>query len=205
MIDQCTGVILAGGSNRRFPGKKKTFRTIGKEMILERIYRIFSDMFNEIIIVVNDPKEFAGWDMTVVTDIIPARCALSGLHAGLFHASYPYSFVTACDTPFLTKEMVCYILDQVKPGYDVIIPRTDDGLEPLTAVYSRSCLPRIEKNLTNNIFMIKKFFHRNRVREISANRLRQVDPDLRFSFNINTKEDFELAKIVSEQMAQTKD
>jgi molybdopterin-guanine dinucleotide biosynthesis protein A len=193
----CTGVILAGGKNSRLPGKKKTFRKIGDLMILETIYELFSNLFKEVIIVVNEPKEFAGWDMTVVTDIIPSQCALAGLHAGLFYASFPHAYVTACDTPFVKQPVVEYIVGQIEPKYEVIIPRTDDGLEALSAVYSKECIPLIENNLKKNIFMIKKFFRKKKVKEIPVEQLKMIDPEMEFIFNINTPEDLEKAKIIA--------
>ncbi|MFH2060549.1 MAG: molybdenum cofactor guanylyltransferase [Pseudomonadota bacterium] len=195
----CTGVILAGGKNNRFPGKKKTLRRVGDTIILETIYTVFSSLFKEVILVVNDPKEFCGWDMTIVTDIDPSQCALAGLHAGLFYASNPYAFVTACDTPFVKPEIIQYLIDQIEPGYDVIIPKTDDGLEPLSSVYSKACLPLIEENLFQKNFMIKKFFRKNKVKEVEPDQLKMIDPQLRFAFNINTPKDLEMAKIISEK------
>ena len=193
----CTGVILAGGKNSRLPGRKKAFRKIGDLMILETIYGLFSNLFKEVIIVVNDPKEFAGWDMTVVTDIIPSQCALAGLHAGLFYASFPYAYVTACDTPFVKQSVVEYIVGQIEPKYEVIIPRTDDGIETLSAVDSKDCIPLIEDNLKKNIFMIKKFFRKKKVKEIPAEHLKALDPQMRFVFNVNTPKDLEKAKIIA--------
>jgi len=190
----CTGVILAGGENIRLPGKKKTFQKVGDITILESIYNVFSNLFKEVIIVVNEPREFAGWDMTVVTDIIPARCALAGLHAGIFYASYPHAYLTACDTPFVKPEVIEYIVGQIEPGYDVVLPRTSEGYEPLSAVYSKDCLPLIEKTLEKNIFMIKKFFRKKKVKEIPVEQLKTIDPELRFIFNINTPQDLEHAK-----------
>jgi len=194
-----TGVILAGGKNSRLPGEKKAFRKIGDAMILETIYGVFSSLFKEVILVVNEPREFSGWDMTVVTDIIPSRCALAGLHAGLFYASYPYAYVTACDTPFVKRSVIEYIVGSIRPGYEVIVPRTDDGLETLSAVYSKACIPLIEKNLEKNIFMIKKFFRGKKVREIPVEKLKLLDPEMRFIFNVNTPDDFETAKIIAKQ------
>ena len=191
---ECTGIILAGGKNSRLPGKKKAFHRIGKTMILETIQNIFSQLFEEVIIVVNDPQAFAGWDMTVVTDIIPARCALAGLHAGLFYASYPFSYVTACDTPFMSPKVIEYLIQQAGPGIDVVIPRTNEGWEALSAVYSKNCIPAIEKTLARNIFMIKKFYKKNKVREVPVKKLKMLDPEMRFVFNVNTPEDLEKAK-----------
>ena len=192
-----TGVILAGGKNSRLPGEKKTFRKIGERTILDHIYTVFSSLFMEVIIVVNDPKDFAGWDMTIVTDIIPSKCALAGLHAGLFYASYPYVYATACDTPFLRQSVVEHIVGKIEKGYDVIVPRTDDGLETLSAAYSRECIPLIEENLKKDIYMIKKFFRAGKVKEIPITELKPLDPELQFIFNVNTPEDLEKARIMA--------
>ncbi|MCK5165440.1 MAG: NTP transferase domain-containing protein, partial [Desulfobacula sp.] len=135
--------------------------------------------------------------MTVVTDIIPSQCALAGLHAGLFYASFPYAYVTACDTPFVKQSVVEYIVGQIEPKYEVIIPRTDDGIETLSAVYSKDCIPLIEDNLKKNIFMIKKFFRKKKVKEIPAEHLKALDPQMRFVFNVNTPKDLEKAKILA--------
>ncbi len=193
----CTGVILAGGKNSRLPGRKKTFQKVGEQSILENICSLFSKLFKEIIIVVNEPEEFAGLDMTIVTDIIPLKCALAGLHAGLFYASYPFAYVTACDTPFVSRAVVEHLVCEAAPRYDVVIPRTDDGLEPLSAVYSKNCLPLIENNLADNIIMIKKFYRKKKVKEIPVEKLRALDPDMRFFFNVNTAEDLEKARFIA--------
>ncbi len=192
-----TGVILAGGKNSRLPGEKKTFRKVGDKMILESIYKVFSSLFKEIIIVVNDPGDFAGWDMTIVTDIIPTKCALAGLHAGLFYASHPYIYVTACDVPFVRQSVIEHIVDKIEKSYDVIVPRTDDGLETLSAVYSKECIPLIETCLEKDIYMIKKFFRPGKVKEIPIKELKLLDPDLQFIFNVNTPEDLEKARTMA--------
>jgi len=199
-----TGIILAGGKNSRLPGEKKTFRKVGEMMILESIYKVFSRLFKEVIIVVNDPKDFVGWDMTIVTDIIPSKCALAGLHAGLFYAFYPYAYVTACDTPFIRPSVIEHIVGRIEKGYDVIVPRTDDGLETLSAAYSKDCIPLIEACLGKNIYMIKRFFRPGKVKEIPIHELKPLDPDLQFIFNVNTPEDLEKARIMAGKKKENK-
>ncbi len=195
----CTGVILAGGTNSRLPGGKKTFRRVGADMMLTRIHGLFSTLFKEVIIVVNDPKDFIGWDMMVVTDIHPSRCALAGLHAGLFYASHPWAYVTACDVPFANEQVIQHLIDQREQGTEVIVPRTEDGLEPLAALYSRECIPLIETNLEKKILMIKKFFRKKKIKEIPVSDLKKLDPSMRFMFNVNTLEDLEAARSMAEE------
>nr|WP_321400629.1 molybdenum cofactor guanylyltransferase [uncultured Desulfobacter sp.] len=190
----CTGVILAGGCNSRFPGRNKAFHKVGSNTMLDRIYTLFSTMFKEVILVVNEPALFLDIDALVVTDIDPSRCSLAGLHAGLFHADSEWIYVTACDVPFVSEKIIRYLYSQISPGKQVIIPKTWEGLEPLAALYHKSCLPRIETTLEKKIFMVKKFYKPERVKQISPQILEALDPELRFKFNVNTSADLETAR-----------
>lgn len=193
----CTGVILAGGTNSRLPGKKKTFHRVGTISMLENLTTLFTGLFNEVILVVNDPGAFTGSDAMVVRDINPAGCALAGLHAGLFYASAPWIYATACDVPFANEKIIRHLLGARVPGKNIIIPRTREGLEPLSALYHKSCIPRIEKNLEDNIFMVKKSFKATKVREIPPDILEKLDPRMQFKFNVNTPEDLAAARAMA--------
>ncbi|MDD9303534.1 MAG: molybdenum cofactor guanylyltransferase [Desulfobacter sp.] len=193
----CTGVILAGGKNSRLPGKKKAFHQVGETIILDKIYSLFSKLFSQVILVVNDPKEFASMDALVVTDIIPAGCALAGLHTGLFYSASPWIYATACDVPFISETVIQYLLSQRTSKKEIIIPRTREGLEPLSALYHKSCLPRMETNLSRQRFMIKKCFTPKKVLEVLPETLETLDPKMRFKFNVNTPEDLALARTMA--------
>ena len=190
----CTGVILAGGCNRRLPGIKKTFHKVGSKTIIERIISVFSKLFPQVILVVNDPGEFLGLDGLVVTDIHPSRCSLAGLHAGLFYADYDWSYVTACDLPFVSENVIRYLLAQRDSGKQIIIPKTRGGLEMLCALYHKSCLPRIETNLEKQVFMIKNIISPGKSLQIPPRVLESLDQDMRFAFNVNTLQDLKTAR-----------
>nr|WP_319394753.1 molybdenum cofactor guanylyltransferase [uncultured Desulfobacter sp.] len=190
----CTGVILAGGCNRRLPGIKKTFHKVGSKTIMERIIRVFSKLFPQVILVVNDPKDFLGLDALVVTDINPSRCSLAGLHTGLFYADYEWSYVTACDLPFLSAKVIRYLLAQRDLDKQIIIPKTRGGLEMLSALYHKSCLPRIEINLEKQEFMIKKILKSEKSVQIPPRVLESLDQNMRFAFNVNTLQDLKTAR-----------
>lgn len=196
MLYPFTGVILSGGLNKRFSGTNKALMQIGGKQILDRIYTVFSDIFEEIILVTNDPLKYVGWDLKIVTDIYPYRSSLTGIHAGIFHSTKTHSFITACDTPFLKKELVEAILSAVEPQLDIIIPETSIGLEPLCAVYSKRCQKPIENQLEKQEFKIDRFFSRVRIKMIPEKALRPKDPELTSFFNVNTPSSLEKAKAI---------
>jgi len=195
----CTGVILAGGLNKRFSGKNKAFINFGNRRVIDNIYDIFKSVFEEIILVTNQPMAYFEWDVNIVTDIYPVRSSLTGIHTGLFYARHPFIFVTACDTPFLKKEMVETVVSYIEPGVAVVIPETSDGTEQLCAVYSKSCLSLMERQIKEEKFQIKKMFKKIRVKKIPETVLRDNDPELMSFFNINTAEDYLKAKKWLEQ------
>ncbi|MBU1182530.1 MAG: molybdenum cofactor guanylyltransferase [Pseudomonadota bacterium] len=196
MFPSFTGVILAGGLNTRFSGANKALMQIGGKQILDRIYAVFSNLFEEIILVTNDPVKYIGWDLKIVTDIYPYRSSLTGIHAGLFYSTKSHSFITACDTPFLNKELVEAIICSVEPQIDIVIPQTSIGLEPLCAVYSKRCQKPIENQIEKQEFKIDKFFNKVRVKKISDKELRAKDPDLTSFFNVNSPSSLEEAKAI---------
>ena len=193
-----SGVILAGGLSKRFSGQNKAFLKIQGQKILDHIYNLFKDTFEEIILVSNDPVQYLDWDLLITTDHYPLRSSLTGIHAGLFAASNPFAFFVACDTPFIKKEMLDCLLDRVQNQLDIIIPQTDKGLEPLFAVYSKRCLRPIEQQLKDQKFKIQKFFNKVKVLKILQPELIKHDPNLLSFFNINHPRDFEYAQILDE-------
>ena len=193
--EKCSGVILAGGMSTRFNGRDKAMIEINGKRIIDHIVSVYSEIFSEIILVTNTPQAYLDWKMLMVTDLFPVRSSLTGIHAGLFYTSRPYAFISACDAPFLKPELVHLLVSQARPGADAVMPETSKGLEPLCAVYSKSCLKNVEAHVRQDKLKIQQVFHKSRINRISEARLRKTDPDLISFININTPED--LMRVVS--------
>ncbi|MBI5580763.1 MAG: molybdenum cofactor guanylyltransferase [Deltaproteobacteria bacterium] len=194
MKQPCSGVILAGGLSTRYGGENKAFLKVGGVRILDHLFDLFSELFNEIILVTNRPRDFLEWDALIVTDVFPVRSSLTGIHAGLFYASHPFAFFSACDTPFLKKEIVETVLSEIEPGADLVLPRTSAGYEPLCAAYSRRCLKPAEDHLQANKLKIQQALKNCRIKTIPEDRLREKDPGLVSFFNVNTPQDLAQAE-----------
>jgi molybdopterin-guanine dinucleotide biosynthesis protein A len=182
-----TGIILAGGKNLRM-GQNKAFLEVQGERIIDRIKRIFADLFEEVIVVTNSPRDYLDLNLRIVADLYRERGSLAGIFTGLFHASFSHAFVAACDMPFLNPALIAHLVG-LSPGYDIVIPRTEDGLQPLHAVYSRKCLPFMEDLLQEGNLKILDFFHRVKKREVPAGEMTPLDPHLSSFLNLNSPED----------------
>jgi len=187
-----TGIILSGGKSARM-GRDKAFIEIDGIPIIQRIYNILEKLFNEIIIVTNQKESYESFKAKIVSDLIVNHGALGGLYTGLFFASNSYSFCVACDMPFLKESMIQYLIKQAD-GFDAIVPRTDDGLQPLHAIYSKSCIPPIKKLIDMGKYKILDFYPLVRIKIIEEPEFINLDRTKESFININTPEDINLIK-----------
>lgn len=199
MTVPCTGVILAGGQNKRFDGQNKAFISIGGKRILDRLLDVYSRLFDQIVLVTNDPAAYTDVDALIVTDHYSVRSSLNGLHAGLFAAAHEYAFFAACDSPFIKSALIQRLLDAVTPKVDIIIPSTSAGYEPMVAVYKKTCLPAMASQLERDLLKIQGLFRKVRVKTVEEADLRKVDPELISFFNVNTPGDLVLAEAIYKQ------
>ena len=189
-----SGIILSGGMNSRMFGKNKSFLPLGRTTFLERLLATLKPLFSELILVTRDPDLYTLGQLKVVRDIFDIRSALSGVHAGLIHARQQHAFVVACDTPLLKKELVERLILAGYEDDEVVVPRKGKHLEPLCAVYAKSCIPHIETLLEDEKVKISNLFQLVRTREVDAFTINQEDPDLKSFININTPEDLRVVQ-----------
>jgi len=186
-----TGIILAGGKNLRM-GKNKAFLKVNGERIIDRTRNLFLELFDDVLLVTNSLPDYLDLNLRMVADLYAGKGALGGVYTGLFHASHSHAFVAACDMPFLNKDLIRHLID-LSPGYDIVIPKTQDGLQPLHAIYSQKCLPFMEELIQQDNLKIIDFFHRVKKREVPTEEILPLDPNLTSFLNVNTPE--ELARI----------
>lgn len=183
-----TGVVLAGGQSRRM-GRNKAFLPWGEATLLEHVLRTLRPLMDELLVVVNDAGPFQGLRARVVEDLVPGAHALGGLYTGLRAASHPLCFVCGCDTPFLNPAVIRFLLRQAD-GYEAVIPKTSDGLQPLHAVYRASIATSLEEPLHLQRWELSKWAERLHARLIEPAMLEQIDP-LGLSWcNLNAPADY---------------
>jgi molybdopterin-guanine dinucleotide biosynthesis protein A len=186
-----TGIILAGGKNSRM-GTNKAFLKINGVRLIDNILGIYREIFNEVIIVTNDPLAYIEFtNVVIVTDIYQEKGALGGIYTGLFYASDKYSFVTACDMPSLNKDFILYMIGQTGK-HDIIVPQSSDGVQPLHAIYSQNCLPAIKRLLVADKLKITGFYKEMRLLKITEEKIKPFNQDGLLFLNINTPDDLKV-------------
>ena len=186
-----TGIVLAGGESRRM-GADKAFLMISGRPMIEHVLAALRKAAQRIIIVTNSPEAYASCDAEIVGDAVAKRGSLIGLYSGLVRSRDPYSIVVACDMPFLNPELLSYMAD-IAPGYDAVLPRRGDLIEPLHAVYSRDLLPVIEDSIRRDDRRIRSIFEGRQIRFVSEEEMDRFDPQRRSCINLNTRKEYEEA------------
>jgi molybdopterin-guanine dinucleotide biosynthesis protein A len=90
--------------------------------------------------------------------------------------------------PFINRSLVKYLIKNIE-DYNVIVPLTKDGLQPLHAIYSKNCLDPIKKTIEKGKYKIIDFYSLVKVKILKEEDFGFLDP-LRESFiNVNTPEE----------------
>jgi molybdopterin-guanine dinucleotide biosynthesis protein A len=191
-----TGIILAGGESTRMPGDKAFMEVAGRRVIDIQI-EVMHGLFEEILIVANTDRVgalavFEGEGVEVVEEAVRGFGPLGGILSGLAASRSDEVFIVACDLPFINREGVTFVMESLK-GFQVAVPCTPDGLEPLHAAYHWSCRPFIEEQLDSGDLKVTRFFDRVSVNEIPWEELGRFDPTGRMLFNINSPADMRTA------------
>lgn len=190
----CTGIILTGGLNTRMNGINKSFLKIGDQYYIDRIAEIISRHLAKCMVVCRDSRPYQNMPLPIVKDILKDRSPLTGIHAGLVAMHSQYAFCISCDLPLLHAGVVGLLLESIEDGFDVIVPASGTYFQPLCAVYSKRCAPVIEAQLEKGDMKVDHLYQNLKIKKISYNIIRKVDPDLLSFFNVNTADEVEKAE-----------
>ncbi len=161
MTHAVTCGILAGGAGSRM-GTNKALLPFRGRPLLERQLGVLRPIFERVVVAASDPAPYAPFRVEVVPDLLPERCALTGIHAVLSAARTAHAFVLACDMPFLNPRLIESLLAGCET-WDAVVPETEGGPEPLHAVYSRGCLAAIEACAGRGAWRVPEFYPQVRV------------------------------------------
>jgi molybdenum cofactor guanylyltransferase len=185
-----SGAVLAGGRSSRF-GLDKALASWRGQILLEHALAGLSGCAERFVVGGEDARYgFIG--VRVYPDLEPHRGSLFGLARALEVAAQPRVAATACDMPRLTGAYWAFLASL--EGADVVIPENATGqLEPLAAIYAKTCLPLVRDAIEESQLKMTGWLERASVRVVPW-----VDLESRFGLdvfrNVNTRADLERAR-----------
>lgn len=185
-----TVAIQAGGESRRMGRDKALVPLLGKPMIVH-VYERVKSLADEVLVTTNRYSDFDFLGVPIFKDLVTGRGALGGLYTALKAAKNPVVAVVACDMPFANPGLFSAAQDRlVDEHVDAVIPRTENGLEPLHAVYRRkTCIPAVEWALESGEWKVISWLNMVAASFIEQQEIIIHDPEQIAFWNMNTEED----------------
>ena len=109
-----------------------------------------------------------------------------------------FIFLIACDMPFINKNLLTYMKNTLAENADIYIPYFNNGMiEPLFAFYNKRLISVIEEQIKKKDYKLRSLLSTVYVQYLEERDTRCIDPNFLTFFNVNTKNDFEMAKKIS--------
>lgn len=159
-----TAIILAGGKSTRMKEDKGLVFFNGK-MLVQHVIESLNTITGNIIIITANPvyKQFG---YPCIEDEMKERGPLGGIFTGLIHSSAIKNLVVGCDMPFLSRDIFNGLISNCD-GVDALLAEHKDKVEPLCAIYDRSCIPHFRQRLEQNQLKITDALEGLKTRVIS--------------------------------------
>ncbi len=176
-----TLVVLAGGTSRRMK-RDKALLPVGGKKLVEIVVDEVGRLFAEVLVSVSPGRRYDFLSVRQIPDAASGLGPVAGILAGLAAARHDLAFILACDIPFVDPDFVARLASSAA-GFDVCVPKTSKGLEPLLAIYRKTTIPFIERLLAEGKRSVLDLYPLCRTNVVDVG-----DPD--WLRNINTPDDY---------------
>ena len=199
-----SSIILCGGQSRRM-GKDKGSLIIKDKPMIKYILSTLNNEIDEVIIVLNDSKridkymefinpEDYSYKLKFVEDKIKNKGPISGILTGLENISSEYAIVFPCDNPFVTKNTIQTLFNEITCNIQAVVPYHDPEnklktSEPLHSIYNKNIIPLIDNLILNDSLHIKGIIEKIDTKFVLIDNKKILKKEFR---NLNHPEDLKI-------------
>ena len=180
-------------------GEEKGLAVLGGKPLISHVARTLESVADEIVIAVAKGmsgryREVLSEEYKIVEDERAGVGPLEGLVTALSAAKEDSVLVSPCDTPFLKVDL-CRSMVSLAKKRDGAVPRIGGNFEPLHGVYRRiKCLAAFEEALEEGRQRPVDAYEMLDLEYIDEDVVRVVDPRLESFWNLNSREELEMAE-----------
>jgi molybdenum cofactor guanylyltransferase len=190
-----SAVILAGGESHRMGRNKAWLELDGQPLILRAIAAVRGLEVRELFISARSPQDYARLEYPILLDQQPNCGPLGGILRGLEAAASPGLLVLAVDLPHMTISFLKKLAARCTDSTGVV-PRLNGRLEPLAAIYPKSCKVIAQRLIQESRFAATEFAE-DCLRQHLVRAYRVAPPDIGCLANWNSPLDFPAAREIS--------
>jgi len=199
-----SSIILCGGQSKRM-GKDKGSLIIKDKPMIKYILSTLNNEIDEVIIVLNDNKridkymefinpEDYSYKLKFVEDKIKNKGPISGILTGLENISSEYAIVFPCDNPFVTKNTIQTLFNEITCNIQAVVPYHDPEnklktSEPLHSIYNKNIIPLIDNLILNDSLHIKGIIEKIDTKFVLIDNKKILKKEFR---NLNHPEDLKI-------------
>ena len=177
-------LLLSGGKSTRM-GSPKALLEVNGRTLLDTVAQA-GEGFDVRILSANDASIPTPQGFMRCADVYPGCGPMAGIHAALAMTDCDALVTAPCDAPHYSAELAQYLRDQFDPSLDALVLMDHDGrAQPLSGVYSRSCLPVLEEHLKAGKLKMMWMLESMRIKKIEL----PENLSERVFINLNTMEE----------------
>ncbi|MFC1851171.1 molybdenum cofactor guanylyltransferase [candidate division CSSED10-310 bacterium] len=184
--------LLCGGASSRM-GRDKCLIPLGEKRLIDYNIERYKALNIPLFLVIHPGQDYSLDGVTVYYDLEPERCSLVGVYSALKQSPAEYNILLAGDMPFIPLPLLKTMM-KYHPQYDVVVPKTATGYQPLCAIYHKNCLKPISLQLSAGQKTVYQFYPAVRVMELPAEVVSRFGAEEDIFFNINTESDYQKAR-----------
>jgi molybdenum cofactor guanylyltransferase len=186
------GVVVCGGLSRRM-GTDKALLEVGGVTLLERVVAELRPAVGELVLACGSRERYAELGLPLALDAETGSGPLAGIVAGFEAVDAERILVVACDMPRIVTELFEILVSRAcEEDLDICFLEGERGIEPLCAVYRRSCLAPMRSALEEGRRRVRGFLEDGEgfsVGRVRTSELSDVLRGLDLAANWNTPAD----------------
>lgn len=148
-----SGYVLAGGKSSRFGSNKALALLDGKPMIEYSLDLL--RLYSQHIYISGVKDEYKSLNISMIEDLVNEKGPIGGIYSCLKNTTTQYNLILSCDMPFVSKQMIEYLLARTITNDAIYFTNDKKNIYPFPGVYSKQCLPIIEQMLQMNNYRMK--------------------------------------------------
>ena len=193
--DKIALLIMIGGQSKRMGGGIKSFIEFNEKTIFDRIVEITKPQIKKIIISCNtEEQKLNKYNFPIIKDLKEGYLGpLAGLHAAMKwiktnESEVEWLITLPGDTPFIPKNLISCFKNKMSSNLKIIIAKSQNKTHPIIGAWNTCLFESLDMALDKGIRKIMLWAKLHPLDFINYP-VKKYDP----FFNINTKEDIELA------------